>query len=267
MAIKNVIFDLGKVLVDYDFNLFYEKIGYKPKSDEWDSNDELILQFEMGKFPAEEFHKRMMKNFKLDLSFEEFKKAWCSIFPKTTPLVQFASELVLQYDVYVFSNTDELHYPHVKKQFPELNFIGENEMLSYELGAIKPDKVAFLKAIALFNLNPVDCLFIDDNIDNVAAAKKFGMDALLCSNPENCITEMKFLLENEKQEVFSPTKKQIKRKGLDRRQRERRRKVIPVPIERRKLDDRRSGGDRRRMKQEEKIPFLKKMVIDLFVKK
>jgi len=267
MAIKNVIFDLGKVLVDYNFDLFYEKIGYKPKSDEWDSNDELILQFEMGKFSAEEFHLRMMKNFKLDISFEDFKAAWCGIFPNTTPLAHFAAELVLQYNVYVFSNTDELHYPHVREKFPELEFIGENEMLSYELGAIKPDKVSFLKAIALFNLNPAECLFIDDNIDNVTAAKQFGMDALLCSNPANCITEMKFLLENEKQEVYNPSRKQIKRKGLDRRQRERRRKVIPVPIERRKLADRRSGGDRRRQKQEEKIPFLKKVMIDLFIKK
>jgi len=267
MAIKNVIFDLGKVLVDYNFDLFYEKIGYKPKSNEWDSNDELILQFEMGKFPAEEFHKRMMKIYKLDVSFEEFKEAWCGIFPTVTPLANFASELVVQYNVYVFSNTDELHYPYVRKQFSELDFIGEHEMLSYELGAIKPDKVAFLKAIALYNLNPADCLFIDDNIDNVEAAKRFGMDALLCTNPDSCISEIKFLLENEKLEASDPGKKQVKRKGLDRRQRERRRKVIEVPIERRKLADRRSGGDRRRLKQEEKIPFLKKMVIDLFVKK
>lgn len=267
MAIKNVIFDLGKVLVDYNFDLFYNKIGYKPKSKEWDSSDELLLQFEMGKFPAEEFYQKMMKIYNFDLSFEEFKEAWCGIFPNVTPLASFASELVLQYEVFVFSNTDELHYPRVRKQFPELDFIGDNEMLSYELGAIKPDKVAFLKAIALFNLNPAECLFIDDNIDNVEAAKRFGMDALLCTNPENCITEIKFLLENEKMEATDPDKRKVKRKGLDRRQRERRRKLLDVPIERRNIDDRRTGGDRRRLKQEEKIPFMKKMMIDLFVKK
>lgn len=267
MAIKNVIFDLGKVLVNYNFDLFYEKLGCKSTSNEWDSSDELILQFEMGKFPAEEFHKRMMKIYNVDLSFEDFKQAWCGIFPDLTSLVPFAADLVLQYNVYVFSNTDELHYPHVRAKFPELEFLGENEMLSYELGAIKPDKVAFLKAIALFGLNPSECLFIDDNIDNVEAAKKFGMDALLCTNPDNCISEIKFLLENEKMEAADSDKRKVKRKGLDRRQRERRRKVLEVPIERRNIDDRRSGGDRRRLKLEEKIPFLKKMMIDLFVKK
>ncbi len=267
MAIKHIIFDLGKVLVDYDFDLFFDKLGIGKDSINWDSDDELLLQFERGLISAEEFHQSLAEKFNFKISFEQFKEAWCCIFPETTALVPFAAELVIQFNVFVFSNTDPLHYPFVRNKFPELDFLGNNEMLSYDLGAVKPEKAAFLKAIAKYNLNPAECLFVDDKVENVMVAKKFGMDALLCTNPSSCVTEMRFLLENEQMVAFDPDKKIIRRKGLDRRQRERRRKELGVPIERRRLDDRRSGAERRRRTQREDIPFLKKMMIKLFVKK
>ena len=56
---------------------------------------------------------------------------------------------------------------------------------SCEVGVRKPDQEIYLLACERLNLSPVDCLFLDDHIENVAAAKVMGMDAILVTEDVN----------------------------------------------------------------------------------
>ena len=56
---------------------------------------------------------------------------------------------------------------------------------SCEVGVRKPDQEIYLLACERLNLSPLDCLFLDDHIENVAAAKAMGMDAILVTEDVN----------------------------------------------------------------------------------
>jgi len=180
--VKNIIFDLGKVLVDYNFDVFYKELDYKPEMKTLMDSTIPVLEFESGRITRKEFYQKLKNIYKFEHSIEDFERVWCSVFTGLTPLVDFARELKENYNVYVLSNTDELHFPTVWKKFPELHFFEDNLMLSYELDSVKPRKEIYERALKLFDLNPEDCLFIDDKPENILSAGEMGIAGILFTN-------------------------------------------------------------------------------------
>ena len=181
---KNIIFDLGKVLVEYDFDVFYKELNYKPKMETLMESTIPVLEFEAGRISREEFYLQLKKIYKFEHTLSGFEKVWCSVFTRLTSLVDYARELKENYNVYVLSNTDELHFPIVWKKFPELHFFEDNLMLSYELNSVKPHKEIYERALKMFDLNPEDCLFIDDKPENIKGAAEIGIAGIIFTNVE-----------------------------------------------------------------------------------
>ncbi|MDA3814147.1 MAG: HAD family phosphatase [Candidatus Cloacimonetes bacterium] len=179
---KNIIFDLGKVLVDYNFDVFYKELDYKPEMKTLMDSTIPVLEFESGRITRKEFYQKLKNIYKFEHSIEDFERVWCSVFTGLTPLVDYARELKENYNVYVLSNTDELHFSTVWKKFPELHFFEDNLMLSYELDSVKPQKEIYERALKMFDLNPEECLFIDDKQENILSAGEMGIDGILFTN-------------------------------------------------------------------------------------
>jgi HAD superfamily hydrolase (TIGR01509 family) len=180
--VKNIIFDLGKVLVDYNFDVFYKELDYKPEMKTLMDSTIPVLEFESGRITRKEFYQKLKNIYKFEHSIEDFERVWCSVFTGLTPLVDYARELKENYNVYVLSNTDELHFSTVWKKFPELHFFEDNLMLSYELDSVKPQKEIYERALKMFDLNPEECLFIDDKQENILSAGEMGIDGILFTN-------------------------------------------------------------------------------------
>jgi len=178
VSIKNVIFDLGKVLVDYDFGIIYRKLGSQLIANDLHDSTELISVFDAGKISSHKFYSIVKDKYGLTFTFEEFTGIWCNIFSEIPDMIKLAEKINEKYEVFILSNTDELHFPFVWKKFPSLHFFGKNLMLSYELGRIKPDPESFKRALQKFNLKPEESLFIDDKIENIEAAVKMGMSGI-----------------------------------------------------------------------------------------
>ena len=70
-----------------------------------------------------------------------------------------------------------MHFPWVYERFPELNFF-KGDAVSCHLGAVKPNRAFYERALAKFGLQPAACLFIDDRPENVEGARAFGIPAL-----------------------------------------------------------------------------------------
>lgn len=189
--IKNIIFDLGKVLIDYDWTLFNKQVDHKISKDDMNDNAEILLAFDAGKMEPEDFFEIMRARFELDLSFIDFKNIWCDIFKEIPAMLAFAETLQKKYQLYLFSNTDKLHFPYIWEKFPALHFFNNNLMLSYELGSVKPHRESYIRALNKFNLNAVECIFIDDKLENVLAAKKLGMAGIRHLSLDSTTTELK----------------------------------------------------------------------------
>ena len=177
--IKNVIFDLGKVLIEFDFDGFYTALGYDPAERTLDEANEPILLFEAGKISKAVFFEEIKKVYGFDLSLKEFEILWCSVFSDAKEMIELASKISEKYNVLILSNTDEIHFPYIWKNFPQLHFFKNNLMLSYELNSVKPEKEIFKNAIEKFNLIPSECVFIDDRPINVSVAEKLGMKGII----------------------------------------------------------------------------------------
>ena len=113
-----------------------------------------------------------------DDSLEKIAYNWSDIFTLDKEMVKLAESLKKDYDIFIFSNTDEIHFNRIIIDFPELEIFEHNFMLSYEIGELKPNAKAFQLALGKFNLIPAESLFIDDRMENVNGAKIFGMDAI-----------------------------------------------------------------------------------------
>lgn len=181
--IKNIIFDLGGVLVQLDphatENAFLH-LGAKHLQ----SIDQLVLHdYEIGYLTSNDFRQRLSRSIHLrNASNAQFDRAWNKMI---VTIPQRSARLVkdLQakgYHLYVFSNTNPIHYNRVVKLFHRAGISNPSRYfdriyLSYQLGTSKPEHAGFKKILAENHLNPQETLFIDDRLENIKAAQQVGL--------------------------------------------------------------------------------------------
>lgn len=177
--IDTIIFDFGDVFIDLNKEKFKQKlleIGIK----EWnDDLKQLNVGYETGIYKDSHFFIGFQKHIP-ETELYLIRRAWKSIlgnFPKYR--IEFLEKITLNYKMFLLSNTDPTHIEVVRIELgKELynRFIScfEKVYYSYEIGLRKPDEAIFNHVIKENNLNPGTTLFVDDNIDNIEAAKKLG---------------------------------------------------------------------------------------------
>ena len=150
-----------------------------------------LLEFEAGKITRQEFYLQLKSIYEFEHSISDFEKVWSNVFTGLTGLVDYARELKENYNVYILSNTDEIHFNIVWQEYPELHFFENNLMLSYELNSVKPQKEMYERALEKFDLKSEECLFIDDKPENIQAARDIGIFGILFTNAEDTKKVMK----------------------------------------------------------------------------
>jgi FMN phosphatase YigB (HAD superfamily) len=83
--------------------------------------------------------------------------------------------------LFVLSNWDPRSFDAVYRKFHDsvFNYFGKNIMISGACGCYKPEKKIFRRCLRRFKLQPRNCIFIDDQQDNIKAAQEVGITALL----------------------------------------------------------------------------------------
>lgn len=199
MLITDVIFDLGKVLVPFDWGIALRRLaGQFPKELGKAQNDpqaflsvigDLVDLLEIGAIDFRQFHGLVVYRTGLNISEDGFRKTWNEIFKLDANVVELGKELTRRYNVWLASNTNEAHYTYIVDNFPEILFF-KKAALSYELGSKKPETVFFTKAIELFGIRPEQSVFIDDLEENVTAAKGIGINAILFTDFDSLLDEL-----------------------------------------------------------------------------
>jgi putative hydrolase of the HAD superfamily len=174
MAVRNVIFDLGNVLIGYDFERFFRGMGCPPYSHTLQDVEHILLPFDAGRMSRREFIDAMQDFLGTDVSDSEFEHHWCDHFFAMDEMLDVAVELAKTHRVYLLSNTDAIHFPYIRRTFPRIALFDDSLMLSYQLGVNKPHADIYRKALALYDLRPEESVFIDDRQENTAAAALQG---------------------------------------------------------------------------------------------
>ena len=148
------------------------------------SND-LFEQLETGKISPEAFYDAFRIETRSTLSNEQIKKAWNALlldFP--VERLQWLDRIRQQYNVYLFSNTNQIHYDAFIEIFrkstgmPELNSYFIKAYYSHKLGLRKPYATSFQKILEEQGLHPAETLFIDDTYKNIEGAEKAGLQTI-----------------------------------------------------------------------------------------
>jgi putative hydrolase of the HAD superfamily len=182
MQIENIIFDLGNVLIDVDFEVFYQKLGYVPDAAELIKAKQVISKFEAGQIAVEDFIEELNSHWNLQLSVDEFKQIWTNLFTVNQQMIDLAAALNQKYSLFILSNTDEIHFPYIWNNFPELHFFQDRLLLSYQLGTVKPNPQIYQIACQKYHLNPKTSIFIDDKAENIISACELGFRGIIHKN-------------------------------------------------------------------------------------
>jgi len=179
---KAIIFDLGRVLVDFDFQRGFQALeGVCP----YDAAEirrriaatDLVERFETGLIEPPDFVAQLSRILSLDIGYAGFCKLWSSIF--TDPLVPEAmlEGLAARYKLLLLSNTNAIHFEMIRENYPMLRHFHQR-ILSYEVHAMKPRREIFQAALELCGCRPEECFYTDDIAAYVEAAQGLGMDAV-----------------------------------------------------------------------------------------
>ncbi len=82
--------------------------------------------------------------------------------------------------VFILSNWDPASFTLLYNQFPQLFELFDGIIISGNVGIIKPDPAIYHKLLRTYNLNPHECVLIDDRIENITTAFMLGMHGILC---------------------------------------------------------------------------------------
>lgn len=179
---KAVIFDLGRVLVNFDFKRGYRALeGLCPYTaaeiPERLSTCGLVEQFETGLIEPRDFVTQMSAVLDLAIDYDRFCQAWSSIFTETLVPEAMLEALAARYRLLLLSNTNAIHFEGLRQTHSMLRHF-HHLVLSYEVKAMKPQPQIFQAAIALAGCRTEECFYTDDIADYVAAAQNLGIDAV-----------------------------------------------------------------------------------------
>jgi glucose-1-phosphatase len=183
LMIKAIIFDLGRVIVPFDFKRGYarmEALCGIPAAEIPGriAPTGLVRRFESGQIEPRDFVAQLSGNLNLNVSYEDFCEIWSSIFlPETLVPEDLLRELRRNYRLILLSNTNAIHFEMIRARYPLLRHF-HAFVLSYEVGAMKPAPAIYQKAIAEAQCRPEECFFTDDIAEYVEAAREQGIDAV-----------------------------------------------------------------------------------------
>ena len=181
-AVKAILFDMGNVLIFFDARrsskAFAEAVGV-PEDKIWQTFfiSELERIYTRGEISSEEFFQKVSKHFPSQIDFATFAHLWNDIFTENQEMTDLIKRLKKNYPLYLISNTNDLHFEHVRKKFGILRHFTKY-FPSHLVGHRKPDEAMFKHVLEEIRLRPDETIFIDDVLEFVQAAKRIGIHGI-----------------------------------------------------------------------------------------
>jgi HAD superfamily hydrolase (TIGR01509 family) len=204
-GVKNIIFDLGGVIINIDYyNTIkaFEQLGIENAEVLYSQHNQTDLfdLLETGKISPTEFYSQLRKITGTKATDQQLQQAWNAMlldFPQN--IIDTLKKAKQKYKTFLLSNTNEIHYDEytnrLKKQFgiKSLDFLFDKTYLSHQIGLRKPNKEAFELILNENNLQPEETLFIDDSLQHIEGASKVRLKTHWLK--DNNLT--KFLISNK----------------------------------------------------------------------
>lgn len=192
MTPKAAVFDLGKVLVDFDYGIAAHKLAAlsnvsAEKMQRLIESSPLLVEFETGQSTREAFFRQVCEATGFCGDQAKFSSFFADIFSPIEPMIEFHAKLrKAGLPTYIFSNTNDLAVGHIRARFPFFsNFDGY--ILSYEHGAMKPDRKLYEVVERATGAQGKEICYIDDRLENVETGKAMDWHTIWHRSPDETI--------------------------------------------------------------------------------
>lgn len=189
--IRNIIFDLGKVLFNVDYSLTiksFEDLGIQDLGSLYAENSHHVIfdQYERGEVSTSQFTAKIREYMPVSVSDRDVANAWNTMlldFPQTS--IDLLKGLKPNYQLFLLSNTNALHFSGfhdiIRRQhgIHSLECFFKKAYYSHLIGMRKPDKEIFEFVLKENDLDPSKTLFIDDFPQHVKGAEETGINGIL----------------------------------------------------------------------------------------
>ncbi|PKQ70557.1 HAD family hydrolase [Raineya orbicola] len=188
-GLEAIIFDLGGVIIDIDFNLTIKELEnyttHQFGEGEYLTKHPIFYEFETGKIGEITFFTEIRKIFGLNATLIELEQAWNALLldiPQKR--VDLLRKLQKELPTFILSNTNPTHLEEVENilrrqtDAQTLKNLVKKPYYSFEVGKAKPETAIYEIVLKENKLNPEKTLFIDDSLRNLEGAKKVGLQTL-----------------------------------------------------------------------------------------
>lgn len=201
--IKNVIFDIGNVLIYFAWKEAMIKLGFSDETieilDKNLINNDYWDELDRGRIPEDDVINQLCK--KLPQLENEIRLFWennlltIEPYDYSKPWIISLKEKGL--NVYLLTNyPDSLFKKSVESRFPFYTYV-DGEVVSSRVKYIKPEKEIYEILFDRYNINPEESVFFDDRPKNINAAKKLGLNAFVFEGYEKAQEILNSLLEQK----------------------------------------------------------------------
>jgi glucose-1-phosphatase len=198
-AYKALIFDLGKVIFDYSFDLCFWNWG-KFAGLERDvvrkrfEFDEAYGLFSKGDLTETEYAAHVSKLIGYELSQEQFETGWNSIYLDYFPgIVKLLRAVKKNYRIVCLSNTNVTHARVWRTKYEEAIVEFEKVFCSFEMRTRKPEAKAYTLVLDYLRLPAGEVIFLDDKPGNIIGASDVGIKGIIVGSTSQMIESLQQL--------------------------------------------------------------------------
>ena len=197
--IKNVIFDVGDVLLEYRWKDMLKDYGL-PDDEAYKVgnlmfNDNLWHEFDLANMTRDEIVGQYLKNYP---DYAEVMQWFMThgelMHVKREDVWEKAQKLKEKgYGIYILSNYSQELFEKHTKDAPFIS-LADGVVVSYQIHITKPDEKIYRYLLDKYNLKAEECIFFDDREENTEAARKLGIEAITVTSKEFLLDELDKLL-------------------------------------------------------------------------
>jgi putative hydrolase of the HAD superfamily len=195
---KVVVFDLGKVLLDFDYTIAARKLAAESGASteqirEFIDHSPLLIEYEKGRITRQEFFEEVRHMSGYQGTPQAFSAMFSDVFTPIEPMIELKRRLtVAAVPTYIFSNTNDLAITHIRAAYPFYNTF-DGYVLSYEHGFMKPEAELYELVEGMTGQIGGSICYLDDRLENVEAGARRGWNAVLHRTPDESVETLKRL--------------------------------------------------------------------------
>ncbi len=195
MPIRTLLLDLGNVLVYFSHDRMCSQIATacgvsvaRVRKTLFD--DRLQRQFERGELSEDDFHRTIESSFGRTVNPETLKRAGADIFELNEALVPLLDRWKQDgYRLVLLSNTCVTHFEWVRRRFDLFDRF-DDLILSFRVGAVKPEHAIFESAVQSIHCSPEECFYTDDIPEYIERGRVFGFQTEIFTDVPSLVRQL-----------------------------------------------------------------------------